>query len=129
MTQNWAKATLKMQKVSPRKARLVTKMIAGKPVEEAVDLLEFAATKNAGLVKKVLQSAIANAENNYELDIDELFVKLAFVDESVTLKRGRPRARGRYGKILKRYSHITVVVALASDKQGLLWDRKLTRVF
>jgi large subunit ribosomal protein L22 len=118
MTQTWAKATLKMQKVSPRKARLVTRMIAGRKVEEALNRLTFAATKNAELVKKVLESAIANAEHNYSLDIDELFVKLAYADEGTTLKRGRARARGRHARILKRYAHITVVVALATEQQA-----------
>ena len=117
MTQTWAKATLKMQKVSPIKVRLVTKRISGCTVEQALDMLNFAGTKNAKMVKKALESAIANAENNYGLDIDELIVKTAFADSGMTLKRGRARARGRNARILKRYAHVTVVVALASERE------------
>ena len=103
-------AKAKMLRVSPRKARLVADMVRGKPVEEAQDILTFSTQKAAGLVSKVLESAIANAEENEGADVDELRVGEIFVDEGVTMKRIRPRARGRADRILKRTSHVTVAV-------------------
>ena len=104
-------ATARFVRVSPRKVRLVTDLIAGKPVEEAAALLRFLPNAAARDVAKVLKSATANAENNYSLSADELRVVRAVADEGPTLKRGRPRAQGRYFAILKRTSHITIAVA------------------
>ena len=97
--------------LSAQKARLVADQVRGKPVAEALDLLTFSPTKAAKLVKKVLQSAIANAEENNGMDIDELRVSTICVDEGMTLKRIKPRAKGRADRILKRTCHITVKVA------------------
>ena len=101
--------------ISAQKARLVIDQIRGLPVEDALNLLTFSTKKAAVLVKKVLNSAIANAEHNNAADIDELKVSTAFVDEGVTAKRFRARARGRANQILKRSCHITVMV---SDGRG-----------
>ena len=104
-------AKLKGAAISPQKARLVADQIRGKGVEEALDILNFSTKKAAHLIKKILESAIANAEHNEGADIDELSVSAIFVDEGETLKRIRPRAKGRADRILKRYSHITVKVS------------------
>ena len=98
-------------RLSAQKARLVADQVRGKPVAEALDLLTFSPKKAAQLVKKVLQSAIANAEENNGMDIDELRVSTICVDEGMTLKRIKPRAKGRADRILKRTCHITVKVA------------------
>ncbi|MBY5994277.1 50S ribosomal protein L22 [Ferrimonas balearica] len=98
-------------RTSPQKARLVADQIRGLPVDRALDILAFSPKKAASLVKKVLESAIANAEHNEGLDIDDLKVAKIFVDEGPTMKRIMPRAKGRADRILKRSSHITVVVA------------------
>ncbi|WP_406665765.1 50S ribosomal protein L22 [Gallaecimonas sp. GXIMD1310] len=98
-------------RTSAQKARLVADQVRGLPVAKAIDVLTFSDKKAAGLVKKVLDSAIANAEHNLGLDIDELQVAKIFVDEGPTMKRIMPRAKGRADRILKRTSHITVVVA------------------
>ena len=97
--------------LSAQKARLVVDQIRGKHVEEALDLLTFSNKKGAVLVKKVLESAIANAEQNEGADVDELYVSTTFVDEAITMKRIRARAKGRADRILKRTCHITVKVA------------------
>jgi len=97
--------------LSAQKARLVADQIRGKHVEEALDLLTFSNKKGAVLVKKVLESAIANAEQNEGADVDELRVSTVFVDEGTTMKRIRARAKGRADRILKRTCHITVKVA------------------
>ncbi|VAW40452.1 LSU ribosomal protein L22p (L17e) [hydrothermal vent metagenome] len=99
--------------ISAQKVRLVANQIRGMGVEEAEQLLTFSPKKAAGLIKKVLMSAIANAEHNEGLDVDELFISTITVDEGPTLKRGRARAKGRGTRILKRTSHITVKVAEA----------------
>ena len=104
-------ARLKGARISAQKARLVADQVRGKPVEEALSLLEFSNKKAAHIVKKVLDSAIANAENNEGADVDELKVSTVFVDEGMTMKRLRPRAKGRADRILKRSCHITVKVA------------------
>ncbi|GGB06936.1 MULTISPECIES: 50S ribosomal protein L22 [Agarivorans] len=96
---------------SAQKARLVADQVRGLPVEKALVTLQFSSKKAAGLVKKVLESAIANAEHNEGADIDELKVAKIFVDDGPTLKRIRPRAKGRADRIIKRTSHITVVVS------------------
>ncbi|CAH8183481.1 MULTISPECIES: 50S ribosomal protein L22 [Vibrio] len=98
-------------RISPQKARLVADLIRGKSVDQALEILTFSNKKAAVLVKKVLESAIANAEHNEGADIDDLNVAKIFVDEGPTMKRIMPRAKGRADRILKRSSHITVVVA------------------
>jgi len=104
-------AKLRGARISAQKARLVADEVRGKPVEEALNLLEFSKKKAAHLVRKLLNSAIANAENNEGADVDELRVSTIFVDEGLTMKRMRARAKGRGDRILKRTSHITVKVA------------------
>ena len=104
-------ARLKGASVSPQKARLVADQIRGKSAEEALNILTFSPKKSAVLVKKLLNSAIANAEHNEGADVDDLKVSTIFVDESVTMKRVKPRAKGRADRILKRTCHITVKVA------------------
>jgi large subunit ribosomal protein L22 len=104
-------AKLRGARLSAQKARLVADQVRGKPVAQALDLLTFSPKKAAKLVKKVLQSAIANAEENNGMDIDELRVSTVCVDEGMTLKRIKPRAKGRADRILKRTCHITVKVA------------------
>ncbi len=104
-------AKLKGANISAQKTRLVADQIRGKSVEEALTLLSFSPKKAAVLVKKTLNSAIANAEHNEGADIDDLVVSTIFVDEAMTMKRIRPRAKGRADRILKRTCHITVKVA------------------
>ncbi|MGJ8526604.1 50S ribosomal protein L22 [Halomonadaceae bacterium LMG 33818] len=104
-------AKLRGARLSAQKARLVADQVRGKPVAEALDILSFSPKKAAVLVRKVLQSAIANAEENNGMDIDELHVSTIHVDEGTTLKRIQPRAKGRADRILKRTCHITVKVA------------------
>ena len=104
-------AKLNSARISAQKARLVVDQIRGKSAEEALDILEFSSKKGAHLVKKVLESAIANAEHNEGADVDELKVSTIFVDEGLTMKRIRARAKGRADRILKRTCHITVKVA------------------
>lgn len=104
-------AKLSGARLSAQKARLVADQIRGKNVEEALDLLHFSKKKGAEIIKKVLESAIANAEQNEGADVDELRVSTIFVDEGMTMKRIRPRAKGRADRILKRSCHITVKVA------------------
>lgn len=106
-----ALAKHKFARISPQKARLVADQIRGKDVAKALEILAFSDKKAAVLVKKVLESAIANAEHNEGLDIDNLNVAKIFVDEGPVMKRIMPRAKGRADRILKRSSHITVVVA------------------
>jgi large subunit ribosomal protein L22 len=103
-------ATLKQAQISAQKARLVADQVRGLPVEKALNLLMFSPKKAAVMVRKVLESAIANAEHNEGADIDELKVSAIFVDDARTLKRFRARAKGRGTRILKRNSHITVRV-------------------
>lgn len=104
-------AKLRGARISAQKARLVADQVRGLSVEKALDVLAFSPKKAAHIVKKVLDSAIANAENNEGADVDELKVSTIFVDEGVTMKRLRPRAKGRADRILKRSCHITVKVA------------------
>ncbi|MEQ8333328.1 50S ribosomal protein L22 [Nisaea sp.] len=105
-----AQAVLRNVRVSPQKLNVVAQMIRGMDVEKALAALTFSRRRIANDVKKLLQSAIANAENNHQLDVDRLFVKEAHVGKSIVMKRFRPRARGRVGKIMKPFSHLTVVV-------------------
>ncbi|WP_101760288.1 50S ribosomal protein L22 [Oceanicoccus sp. KOV_DT_Chl] len=108
-------AKLTGAQISAQKVRLVADQIRGKDVEEALDILEFSNKKAADIVKKVLNSAIANAEHNEGADVDELKVSTIFVDEGRTLKRLRPRAKGRADRILKRACHVTVKVSDSED--------------
>jgi large subunit ribosomal protein L22 len=98
-------------RTSAQKARLVVDLIRGKGVDQALEILTFSNRKAANIVKKVLESAIANAEHNEGADIDDLRVSKIFVDDGPTMKRIMPRAKGRADRVLKRSSHITVVVA------------------
>ncbi len=104
-------AKLRNAPMSAQKARLVGDQIRGLPVEKALNILQFSSKKAAGIMKKVLESAISNAEHNESADIDELVVSTVFVDEGATLKRIRARAKGRANHILKRTCHITIKVA------------------
>lgn len=107
---NEAQAIGRMLKTSPQKLNLVAALIRGKKVDKALADLTFSKKRAAVDVKKVLQSAIANAENNHNLDVDQLIVAEAWVGKNITLKRGRPRARGRFGKIMKPFAEITIKV-------------------
>jgi len=104
-------AILRGARLSAQKARLVADQIRGRRVEEALNVLTFSTKKGAFLVKKVLESAIANAEHNEGADVDELKVSTIYVDEGLTMKRIKPRAKGRADRISKRTCHITVKVA------------------
>ena len=97
-------------RISPQKLNLVAQTIRGKKVEQAIADLTFSQKRIAGLVKKVLESAVANAENNHQLDVDRLVVKEATVGKGLVMKRFSPRARGRVGTIRKPFSHLTIVV-------------------
>src|SRR5690625_5056685 len=111
-----AKAIAKQVRIAPRKVRLVIDLIRGKDVGEAVAILRLTQRGASPVVEKVLKSAIANAEHNYEMDPDNLVVSEAYVNEGATLKRFRPRAQGRASKINKRTSHVTLVVS--EKKEG-----------
>lgn len=106
-----AQAVTKYARLSPQKCRLVADQIRARPVQKALDILQFSGKKAAGLLKKTLDSAIANAEHNEGADIDELWIDRVMVDEAPTLKRFRPRAKGRGARILKRGCHITLSVS------------------
>ena len=105
-----SKAVAKYVRIAPRKVRVVMDLIRGKNVAEAFAILKFTPKAGADVVEKVLKSAVANAENNFDMDVDKLYVKTAFVDQGPTLKRIHPRSRGQAFKILKRTSHVTVIV-------------------
>lgn len=111
-----AKAVARTVRIAPRKARLVVDLIRGKQVGEAVAILNLTPRAASPIVEKVLKSAMANAEHNYEMDINNLVVAEAYVNEGPTLKRFRPRAMGRASQINKRTSHITIV--LSEKKEG-----------
>ncbi|WP_434289283.1 50S ribosomal protein L22 [Celeribacter sp. SCSIO 80788] len=113
---NEAMAKAKMLRVSPQKLNLVAQMIRGKKVDKALTDLTFSNKRIAQDVKKCLQSAIANAENNHNLDVDELIVAEAWVGKNLTMKRGRPRARGRFGKIMKPFAEITIKVRQVEEQ-------------
>ncbi len=104
------RATAKYLHLSPRKARLVVDQVRGKQVDDALATLGFMPHKAAEFVGKVVKSAVANAENNFNLSAEDLFVSRIFVDQGPSMKRHRPRARGRAGLVIKRSSHITVIV-------------------
>lgn len=104
------KATAKYTRISAFKLRLPIDKVKGKNAEQALMTLKFMPLKAAGIIYKTLQSAVANAENNHDLDVDKLMVKNIIVDQGPSMKRFRPRARGRAARILKRTSHLTVIV-------------------
>ena len=106
-----SKAVAKYVRIAPRKVRVVMDLIRGKNVAEAFAILKFTPKAGAEVVEKVLRSAVANAENNFDMDVEKLYVKTAFADQGPTLKRIRPRAKGSASRINKRTSHITVIVA------------------
>ena len=110
VAENEALAKLRMLRTSPQKLNLVAAMIRGKPVSKALTDLTFSKKRIAADVRKCLQSAIANAENNHGLDVDELVVAEAWVGKNLVMKRGRPRARGRFGRINKPFSELTIKV-------------------
>jgi large subunit ribosomal protein L22 len=110
LPENEAKAVLRMVRVSPQKLNLVAQLIRGKKVSNALADLEFSRKRIAKDVRKCLESAIANAENNHDLDVDDLVVKEAFVGKALVLKRFHARARGRGARILKPFSNLTIVV-------------------
>ena len=105
-----ARAVARVVRSSPQKLNLVAQLIRGKAADRALADLSFSKRRIAGDVKKVLQSAIANAENNHQLDVDRLYVAEAYVGKSLTMKRFRARARGRVGRIVKPWSNLTVIV-------------------
>ncbi|MYZ46633.1 50S ribosomal protein L22 [Propylenella binzhouense] len=107
---NEAQAVARMMRVSPQKLNLVAELIRGKKVSTALADLEFSRKRIAVQVKKTLESAVANAENNHDLDVDSLIVAEAHVGKALVMKRFRPRARGRVGRIMKPFSNLTVVV-------------------
>ena len=114
-----AKASIKSIKSSPQKVNLVLQQIRGMDAERALNVLEFSKRRIANEVKKILKSAIANAENNHQLDIDKLVIEEASTGKAMVMKRFRPRARGRSGKILKPFSNIRIVV---KEKEEVLKD-------
>ena len=116
LADNEAKATIRMLRVSPQKLNLVAQLIRGKKVTKALADLHFSTKRISTEVRKALESAIANAENNHSLDVDDLVVKEAYVGKDMVMRRFSPRARGRAGRIEKPFSNITIVVhEVASD--------------
>ena len=103
------RASVQRVRISPRKARLVVDMVRGKKVTDAIEILKFVPNRAADDVERLLKSVAANAENNYDLDPDDLWIKAIYADDAPQLRRFKPRARGRVGKILRRSCHITVV--------------------
>ena len=116
LDENEAKAVSKMLRVSPQKLNLVAQLIRGKKVASALADLEFSRKRIAKEVRKCLESAIANAENNHDLDVDDLVVAEAHVGKALVIKRFAARGRGRVGKILKPFSHLTIVVRQVESK-------------
>lgn len=116
VAENEAMAKLRMLRTSPQKLNLVAQMIRGKSVDKALADLTFSKKRIAVDVKKCLQSAIANAENNHNLDVDELVVAEAYVGKNMVMKRGRPRGRGRFGRILKPFAELTITVRQVEEQ-------------
>ena len=116
VAENEAMAKTRMLRTSPQKLNLVAAMIRGKKVEKALSDLTFSKRRIAVDVKKCLQSAIANAENNHNLDVDELIVAEAYVGKNLVMKRGRPRARGRFGALRKPFSELTIKVRQVEEQ-------------
>lgn len=113
-----AKAVAKTVRIAPRKVRLVLDLIRGKEVGEAMSILQLTNKRASPVVDKLIKSAVANAEHNYDMDVDHLIVSEAYADEGPTLKRFRPRAQGRATKINKRTSHVTIIVAEPASIEG-----------
>lgn len=105
-----ARAIAKYVRISPRKVRLVMDQVRGKKVEEALKTLSFAPQKGSEILLKLLNSAVANAQQGHDADVDKLYIKSIYADEGPVLKRFRPRAQGRASRILKRTSHLTIVL-------------------
>ena len=118
LADNEAKAIAKMLRVSPQKLNLVAQLIRGKKVSSALADLQFSRKRIAVDVKKCLESAIANAENNHDLDVDDLIVAEAHVGKGLVMKRWSPRGRGRSGKILKPFSHLTIIVRQVEEAKA-----------
>ncbi|MGB9317339.1 MAG: 50S ribosomal protein L22 [Pseudolabrys sp.] len=118
LSENEAKAVSKMLRISPQKLNLVAQLIRGKKVASALADLEFSHKRIAKDVRKCLESAIANAENNHDLDVDDLVVAEAHVGKALVIKRFTPRGRGRVGRILKPFSHLTIVVRQVEAQAG-----------
>ncbi len=114
--ENEAMAKTRMLRTSPQKLNLVAALIRGKKVDRALADLTFSKRRISDDVKKCLQSAIANAENNHNLDVDELVVAEAYVGKNLVMKRGRPRARGRFGRIMKPFSELTIKVRQVEEQ-------------
>jgi large subunit ribosomal protein L22 len=110
------RAVTKYVRISPQKMRLVIDQIRGKNVEEAINILKFVPKRSAGVISKTLETAVANAENTQNVDVDRLYVKSATVDGAGMWKRFMPRAQGRATKIRKRLSHVTIVLDEASER-------------
>ena len=117
------RAVAKYVRISPRKVRIVMDLIRGKDVADALAILKFTPKRGAVLITKVLNSAIANAENNFDLDAENLYVSKCFVDQGPTMKRIHPRSRGQAFGILKRTSHITVIVS-EKEKESETTEQK-----
>jgi large subunit ribosomal protein L22 len=117
LADNEARAVTKTIRISPQKLNLVAAMIRGKKVSAALSDLEFSRKRIAGTVKKTLESAIANAENNHDLDVDALVVAEAYVGKSIVMKRFMARGRGRASRIVKPFSHLTIVVREQSETE------------
>jgi large subunit ribosomal protein L22 len=116
VAENEAMAKLRMLRTSPQKLNILAAMIRGKKVDKALNDLTFSKKRIAIDVKKCLQSAIANAENNHNLDVDELIVAEAWVGKNLVMKRGRPRARGRFGRINKPFAELTIKVREVEER-------------
>lgn len=116
LADNEARAVTRNLRVSPQKLNLVAASIRGKRVETALADLTFSRKRIAADVKKTLESAVANAENNHDLDVDQLVIKEAYVGKGLVMKRWRPRARGRIGRIIKPFSRLTIVVREAEEQ-------------
>ena len=114
---NEAKVVLKNIRVSPQKLNLVAQMIRKEPASRAISILQFSKRRISNVVEKALRSAIANAENNHQYDIDNLFVKEAYVGKSLVMKRFRPRAKGRASPIKKPFSRITIILEEKKEKK------------
>lgn len=110
------KAVAKFVRIAPRKVRIVMNLIRGKDVADAFAILKFTPKRGSKFIEKVLKSAVANAENNFEMDTEKLYVSTCFVDQGPTLKRIHPRSRGQAFSILKHTSHITVMVSEREEK-------------
>lgn len=117
LKENEAQAVLRNVRISPQKLNLVAQMIRGSKVEEALNSLAFSKKRIAKDVRKTLESAVANAENNHQLDVDQLIVAEASVGKGMVMKRFRPRARGRTGSIKKPFSRLTIIVREVEESQ------------